>query len=139
MKVFLIHILLAGLLLNGDSSFFSVNYIGKDKIYIEQYIKENHKALKLNTSNINNSYKYLKFEDKINEVTVLFFLSDDDKCTLVRLMGDYSNINDIVFELNSLFTKTDKSNWKFIDNNRDYLVNLEEGDWFFTVTIKEMQ
>lgn len=137
MKVFIINILLAAIILNGDNSLFTENYIGKNKEYIEQNIKEKHKAFKLNTTNINNAYKYLKFEDKINEITVLFFLSDDNKCTLVRLMGDYSNINDIIYELNSLYTKTDKSNWKFTENNTEYLVNLEEGEWFFTVTIKE--
>jgi hypothetical protein len=139
MKVFIINILLAGLLFNSDASFFDVNYIGKDKAEIEQIIKENHKTLRLNTSNINNTYKYLKFEDKINEITVLFFLSDDDKCTLVRLMSDYSNINDLVYEMNSLYTKTDKNKWKYVEKDKEYFVNLEEGDWFFTVTIKEKQ
>jgi hypothetical protein len=139
MKVFIINIILAGVFLNGDVSFFSENYIGKETSYIEQYIKENHKTLKLNTSNINNTYKYIKFEDKINEITVLFFLSDDDKCKLVRFMGDYSNINDVVSDLNSLYTKTDKNCWKYSAENKEYNVNLEEGDWFFTVTIKEKQ
>lgn len=139
MKIFIINILLFASLSNGNNSFFAVNYIGKDKTHIEQCIKENHKTLKLNTTNVNNSYYYLKFEDKINDITVLFFLSDDNKCTLVRLMSDYSNINDIVYELNSLYTKIDKNNWKYIDSGKEYLVSMEEGDWFFTVTVKEKQ
>ncbi|MBN2486576.1 MAG: hypothetical protein JXB34_11435 [Bacteroidales bacterium] len=131
------HIVLLSLLLNGGTTFFSENYIGKDKIYIEQHIKENHKTLKLNTTSTNTTYNYLKFEDRINEITVLFFLSDKNKCTLVRLMSDYSNINDMLYELDQAYTKTDKNSWKFADKGTGYSVKLDEGDWFFTITIRE--
>ena len=138
MNVFILNIVLLGLFFNlNNNSFFSTNYIGKDKNAIIQYIKENHKTLKLNTTAVNNSYNYLKFEDRINEITVLFFLSSEDRCTLVRLMSDYSNINDMVAELNDLYASTAKNSWKFIEMGKEYLVNLEEGDWFFTITIKE--
>ncbi|MBN1115880.1 MAG: hypothetical protein JXA77_01650 [Bacteroidales bacterium] len=136
MRVLLIiWIALSSMMIKVDS-FFGVNYIGMSKNEIKQMISENHKALKLNTVNTNDKYNYLKYEDRINEITVLFFLSEDDNCTLVRLMSDYSNINDILDDLNSIYIPIDKSNWKFKDAE-NLIINLEEGDWFFTITIRE--
>ena len=54
------------------------NYIGMHKDQIIETMKETEKQLKLNTSTVNPHYNYLKYEDKINEITVLFFLSEDD-------------------------------------------------------------
>ncbi len=139
MKVFIVNIILLFSLLNGDSSFFDTNYIGKQKDDIVKIITQNFSTLRLNTSDINNTYNYLKFEDKIQEITVLFFLSDNNICTLVRFMSDYSNINDVLEDINQNYSKIDNNNWNFTSNGKLYNVNLDEGDWFFTVSIKEMK
>jgi hypothetical protein len=112
------------------------NFIGMDKDQIIQVMNETHKNFKLNTSVANPYYKYLKFENKISEITILFFLSEENKCTLVRKMCDYSNINDVIEELNQKYTATGKNSWTFKDNGKIYLVNLNEEEWYFTVTTK---
>jgi hypothetical protein len=112
------------------------NYIGMQKDEIIQEMKKMHLSYKLNSSAVNPYYKYLKYEDKINEITILFFLSDDDVCTLVRKMCDYANINDEVDELNQRYKSIDKNNWKYEDKGKTYIVTLEEGEWYFTVTTK---
>jgi Fe2+ transport system protein B len=103
---------------------------------IKELVHLKHKNLKLNSSNTNNRYNYLKYEDQVNEITVLFFLSDKDKCKRIRLMSDYSNINEMISEMNAQYTKVKKNNWKYSQDKNNYLVNLDEGDWFFTITIK---
>jgi len=138
MNGFIVHIAVICYMFNGDSSFFSTNYIGKPKAEIVKNMTESFKTFKLNTSNINKTYNYLKYEDKIQEITVLFFLSDENKCKMVRYMSDYSNINDVLEEINLKYSKIDTNNWKYNSNDKYYIVNLEQGDWFFTVTIKEM-
>jgi hypothetical protein len=135
MNVILLNIILACMFTG--NTFFSTNYIGLNKSEIEETVKLNQKSLRLNSSVTNTSYKYLKFEDKINEITVLFFLDEQDNCKLVRLMSDYSNINDMLLEINALFKSISKNNWQFSESNKVYNVNLEEGDWFYTITIKE--
>jgi hypothetical protein len=118
------------------SNVVSQNFIGMQKNDIDEEIKKKFPGLKLNTSVINNDYKYLKYEDKINEITVLFFLSEDDKCTLVRKMCDYSNINDELNYLNSNYKIAGKNTWSYEDTGKKYLVTLEEGEWYFTITTK---
>jgi hypothetical protein len=112
------------------------NFIGMDKEDIAIEIKKRYPGLKANTNFINNDYKYLKYEDKINEVTMLFFLSDDNKCTLVRKMCDYSNLNDEISNLNTTYKPSGKDQWSYEDRGKKYLVFLEEGEWYFTITTK---
>lgn len=136
MNAIFISIVLSGLLSLSNGSLFETNFIGMDKAEITATVNEKHRAFKLNTAYVNKAYNYLKFEDSIREITVLFFLNDDDKCHMIRIMSDYSNINDIVEELNSYYTSTEKNCWKYDEDDKNYFVNLEEGDWFFTVSIK---
>lgn len=135
MKTLLFAILLSSSSLAGGS-LFQQNFIGLNKNEIAKYFSENNRSFKLNTAYINNSYNYLKYEDKVREITVLFFLDDDNQCRMIRIMSDYSNLNDLEAELNQNYKKTEKNLWCFIDDDTTYDVELEEGDWFFTISVK---
>jgi hypothetical protein len=113
------------------------NFIGMHKDDIIVKMKDSQKNFKLNTSNKNPHYNYLKYEDPINEITILFFLSDDDECTMIRKMYDYSNINEVENELNEKYSKVDANKWEYRELLQKYSVELLEGEWFFTVTIKK--
>jgi hypothetical protein len=128
----LIGLFFLGVALNSGAQ----NFIGMSKDNIAEEVKKRYPGLKLNTNVINNDYKYLKFEDKINEITMLFFLSEDDKCTLVRKMSDYSNINDEINDLNSKYKSAGKGQWVYEDGGKNYQVSLEEGEWYFTITTR---
>ena len=79
----------------------------------------------------------IKFVDKISEQTMLFFLSEKDICTYVRWMSDYSNLTEIIGELDHNYKKKDEKTWYYSDKSQDYMVRLEEGDWFFTISIRK--
>ena len=112
------------------------NYIGMHKDQIIELMKETQRNCKLNTDAVNTHYNYLKFEDKISEITILYFLSDNDRCTLIRKMCDYSNINDVLEDLNSTYKSTGENTWEYKDDGKTYSVVLAEEDWFFTVTTR---
>lgn len=136
MKVVVLNILLLILGLPQEGSFFSSSYIGKHKEEIKKIMLENHRTLRLNSSNVNEKYNYLKYEDQINEITVLFFLSDSNTCKRIRLMSAYSNINYILDDLNNNYEEFTRNKWHYSSNENEFAVILEEGDWFFTVTVK---
>jgi hypothetical protein len=105
------------------------NYIGMQKDEIIKVLQKERPAFKLDKNAVNRSYNVIKFVDKISEQTMLFFLSEKDICTYVRWMSDYSNLTEIMGELDSTYKKKDEKTW--------YVVRLEEGDWFFTVSIRK--
>ncbi len=136
MRVFLtILIVVAALHINGIDV-QSQHFIGMHKDKIIGEMKDSQKNFKLNTSTVNPYYNYLKYEDRINEITILYFLSDDDECTLVRKMYAYSNIIDVEKELNARYERVGKNKWEYRFLLQKFSVELSEEEWFFTVTIK---
>jgi hypothetical protein len=115
----------------------SQNYIGMHKNDIILALKQSNPNFKLDKNAVNHSYKYLKFVDKISEQTLLFFLSEDVRCTYVRWMSDYSNLNDMIAMLNKKYRKSGINTWLYVDKEQEYIVKLEEEEWYFTVSIRE--
>lgn len=113
------------------------NYVGLHKDDIIRLMSEKHKNFKQNKDVINRKFIYLKYEDDISEQTILYFLSDKGYCTLVRWMSDYANINDMLVMLNKHYTKTGKNIWTYTRNGKEYVINLEEGEWFFSVNFRQ--
>jgi hypothetical protein len=113
------------------------NYIGLTKDEIMKEMDLSYKNFKLNTNTVNPYYKYLKYENEIDEITILFFLSDDDVCTMVRKMCDYANINEELDALNQNCSKISKDAWSCSSKGKMYQVSLEEGEWYFTITTKQ--
>jgi hypothetical protein len=132
MRIFLTYLLMA-------FSFHAAaqNYIGMKKTDIIKIMQKDQPQFKLDTSSVNRTYKYIKLVDKISEQTMLFFLDENNTCTYVRWMSDYANLNDIMAELNKKYKKKDKKTWSYVDKAQEFIVTLEEGEWFFTVGIRK--
>ena len=113
------------------------NFIGMHKTEIVMVMKETQKDFKLNTDVVNKKYNYLKFEDRINEQTVLYFLDEEDNCTYIRFMSDYSNYNSVLDSLNTKYTRKNDNTWNYTDKGSIYVIYLEKGEWFFTVNTKK--
>ena len=84
----------------------------------------------------NTAYKYLKYEDRINEITALFFLDDEDNCKLVRIMYDYSNINDVTNFIKENMVEVGDNKYEYKPFNKPLTIDLSEDEWFFTLTVK---
>ena len=132
MRAVLFNILLA-------FSFFASaqNYIGMQKDEIIKVMQKERPGFKFEKNAVNRSYNMIKFVDKISEQTMIFFLSEKNTCTYVRWMSDYSNLTEIIGELDRLYKKKDEKTWYYSDKNQDYVVRLEEGEWFFTISIRK--
>lgn len=113
------------------------NYIGMHKDDIAKVLKQQNPDFRIDNSVINNTYHYLKFEDKISEQTILFFLSEDDVCKYVRWISDYANLNDMMGMLNREYRPIGDKTWTYSHDGKIYTVRLEEEKWYFTVNIRE--
>ena len=112
-------------------------FIGMNSADIAASMKASNPQFKLDKSAVNHTFKYLKYVDKITEQTALFFMSDNDICTYVRWMSDYSNLNDMIGMLNRNYKKTAANSWSFVDKGENYTVTLVEDEWYFTVSYRK--
>ncbi|HJZ40257.1 MAG TPA: hypothetical protein VJ203_07820 [Bacteroidales bacterium] len=112
-------------------------YIGMNKDEIAVQMKSEYPEFKPDKGAVNHTFKYLKYVDKITEQTILFFLAENDVCTYVRRISDYSNLNDMIGTLNNSYKKVDKNNWTYTQKGQAYTVNLTEDEWYFTVSYRK--
>lgn len=82
---------------------------------------------------INKQYDYLKYEDNMGERTILFFLSNKKQCTKIKLMSDYSYLDQTIDSLNEHYQKIKKHKWKYTRNGEDYVIQLKQKKWYFTL------
>lgn len=136
MRILSILILVGSLWLFNGTPGSAQHYIGMHKDEVIQTMKDSQKRLKLNTSVVNPHYNYLKFEDRINEITILFFLSDKDICTNIRETYSYANLTDVIDSLNDGYTSDGKDCWRYIHMGQDYKIELKEKEWYFTVSTR---
>lgn len=130
-QILLLFLLLAPAALHGQ------NYIGMHKDSIQKVLRKDFPDFRIDNSTTNNVYNYLKLVDRVNEQTVLFFLSDDNKCTRVRWMSDYSNFDDIRKLLDGRYKRTGDKRWVYRSGGRNFGITLDDGDWYFTVNFFE--
>jgi len=108
-----------------------------NKNEIKKLMNEKYRSFDLDEGAKNASYKYLKFVDKYNEETWLFFLSPDDVCTHTKLMSDFSNLDNRLKDLNKNYKKTGNNKWLFVEKGITYTVDLVKEEWFFSIVIKK--
>lgn len=113
------------------------NYIGLHKDSIQKTLRKDFPDFRMDNSSTNTTYKYLKFVDRVNEQTALFFLSGDNMCTRVRWMSDYSNLNDMTNMLDARFRKEGDMKWAYRSSGRSFSITLDEDEWYFTVNFFE--
>ena len=114
---------------------YGQNFIGMTKEEIKQTMKESKKEFYFSKEVNTGKYHFLKFENMDETKTMLFMLSDEEKCKYTKLMCDYSLLKSFEDSLNSNYEY--QKNMKWIDSHeeseQDYLIELEKKDWFFTV------
>lgn len=110
--------------------------IGMHSDSIHKIMSENYPEFSLNTTNVNNSYKYLKYEDYLGTQTILMFLSDSNICRYVKKMCSYNFLDKVVNQLDRDYLRVNDTLWMFNVGDMQMTKHLEKQDWFFTVVTK---
>jgi len=133
MKTVLINIIILFLTVNLSGQ----NLLGYKPNKIEKYLSSNYKYLVKDSNSKNEYYKYLKYTDGTSgTTTIYFFLSDDNKCTRIKRMHVHSMKDEVIEELDSLYTSEGENTWSDRHKGIQAVIKLVNEEWFFTVTIE---
>jgi len=113
-----------------------INFIGMSKQEIIKTMQKNNPSFDLDEGAVNATFNYIKFVDRYNEETYLFFLDNNNVCTHTKLMSDYSNLKLRTDELNKYYKKAGENKWVFVDKEKVFFVELKKEEWFFTIVVK---
>lgn len=104
---------------------------------IIKFVRENYPGMVQDEGFRNEHYRYLKFTDSRNDKrTILFFLSDRDKCTAIRFIYEKEAEDEVIADLNSKHIPSGNNRWYSQENRKRALIELTDEEWFITVTIK---
>ena len=111
-------------------------YIGKHKSEVRRLMKEDWKELYEDDSSRNPVYNMVKYVDRLNSQTLIYFFSKQDTCIYSKWMCDYSMLNKAICDLNEKYKQSAENTWHYTHENRTYRITLTTGDWFFTIITK---
>lgn len=112
------------------------NLIGYSEEEIKQYMEENEKGFVFQSFTNNSTFKYLKYTDRRETQTILFFLDSELKCKLVRLVCEMSLKSSKLKELDSQYSKAGENIWKEVKNGISYIIELREEETTFNINIQ---
>jgi hypothetical protein len=80
-------------------------------------------------------YHFLKYENVDETKTKLFILDEDGNCKYTKLMCDYSLLKMYQDSLNQSYEYQKDMTWidSREDSGKEYIIELEKRDWFFTI------
>jgi hypothetical protein len=114
---------------------FGQNLIGYNYKEIQKYMSVNHKDM--SSEKVTNSmYNYLKYSDRGDRETMLFFLNSDSVCKSIRVICDFSVRAEKVNEFNSKYKRTAENTWINTRDGKDYLVEIRDEQWSSIINIE---
>ena len=87
-----------------------------------------------NTSR-NTTFNYLKYVDRIEERTLLIFISKDGICTSTKLISDYSSFKRTLSDFNKKYKRISSKEWNYKVDGITYRVTLKKEEWFYSVIV----
>ena len=111
------------------------NLIGYSSKDIRKYMSANRSEM--NMENVNNkTFMYLKYSDKYDSETVLFFLTPDSVCQNIRMICNNNIRSSKIKELDSAYSQKGENTWTDRHSGKNYIIRLLDGDWSFSITIE---
>ena len=111
------------------------NLIGMGAKEIKKYMSSNKSEMMLEKVS-NKSYNYLKYSDRNEDQTMLFFLSPDSVCRNIRIVCNNSMKSIKIKELDSVYRRNGDNSWIDTRAGKNYMVMLKEDNWTFSIIIE---
>ncbi len=111
--------------------------IGFSKEEVLNIVRTEMKGFVPDNSAVNPSFNYLKFVNTPGTKTLIVFFNENNISANIRLICDYSELDFIKAEYNSIYKSAGKYKWEYKAGEYQYLITLEEKEWYFVVYVNE--
>jgi hypothetical protein len=115
------------------------NLIGYNDKEIRQYMRDNQKNMDFQKFTNNSTFKYLKYVDRDDSQTLLFFLTADSVCKSIRLICDKSLKNLKTKEFDNIYKKGGENVWTEIKDGKRYIIELKDEDFSLSITFRSSE
>lgn len=113
------------------------NLVGYSEKEIRQYMKDNEKDFLLQSLTNNSTFRYLKYTDRRETQTLLFFLDPEMQCKAVRLVCEMGLKSQKINELDAKYRKRSENEWTEVKNGITYLIELRDEEVTFNITFRK--
>ncbi len=114
-----------------------LSFVGLSKDEVQELMQEEYKKFTPDKSVVKQEFNYLKYVNGIQTITWIIYFSEKDICTSTKKVCDYAEYDFVINELNNSCEKISEGQWQYSVDGIDYLLTLEEQDWYFTVRERE--
>jgi len=121
------------------TSLSAQNLVGLNEKEIMQYMKDNEKGFVFQSLTNNSTFRYLKYTDRRETQTLLFFLDSELRCKTVRLVCEKAQRAAKIKELDGKYKKSSENTWEETKDGITYLIELREEDTTFNITINKKE
>lgn len=112
------------------------NLIGYNEKEIRQYMRDKQKNMDYQNFTNNSTFKYLKYVDRDDSQTLLFFLTADSVCKSIRLICDKSLKTQKTREFDNIYKKGGDNVWTEIKEGKKYIIELKDEDFSLSITFR---
>jgi hypothetical protein len=115
------------------------NLIGYNEKEIRQYMRDKQKNMDYQNFTNNSTFKYLKYVDRDDSQTLLFFLTADSVCKSIRLICDKSLKTQKTREFDNIYKKGGENVWTEIKEGKKYIIELKDEDFSVSITFRSSE
>jgi len=119
-----------------SSAMMGQNLIGKSVDDVKKSMKKLYPALSCDDSNLKSLHSTLKFTDKDDLKTLMFFFDESKKCEMSKFMLDNSLLKNSLDTLNKKYDYKGSLKWIESSKGKQYEIILQKNEWFFTLIIQ---
>ena len=112
------------------------NFIGFTKLQVRKSVRDSLPGFYFVKEVTNGDRSFLKYENTLEEQTILFIINRSGVCTAINRMYNFIEREAVEKELSTKYHKSSKNVWRFRQGGRDYVAILKEDEWFLKLIIK---
>jgi hypothetical protein len=107
--------------------------VGLSKEEVTEKVKKDHRKFRKDASVIKQRFNYLKYVNGIRTKTWILYFTEGDTCKTSKMICDYSELNDMVGEINEMYEQKNDSIWEYPSGSELIQVELIRQEWYFTI------